>query len=95
MENALQLCGFDFDMGAIERIMKAADTNGDGVVEYKEFVPMMLELVLERESDEAAKLSLGQYSEAQLEVYFRRLFGLADANGDGVLQVSEVSGVHA
>merc|ERR1712216_945087 len=38
----LKLTGFQFDDSTIAAIVRDADTNHDGVIEYEEFVPMML-----------------------------------------------------
>merc|ERR1712167_273205 len=39
----LKLTGFEFDDSTIAAIVRDADTNHDGVIEYEEFVPMMLQ----------------------------------------------------
>ena len=34
-------CGQDFDPSAVEQMMLASDKNGDGFIDYKEFVESM------------------------------------------------------
>ena len=73
--------------------MEAADTNHDGVIDYAEFIPVAIELM--KASSESAQKdeavgSVGNYSDADLENYLEQLFMIADENGDGVLQPSEL-----
>ena len=40
----LQLCGFHFSHEVIAKVIAAADTNHNGVIDREEFAPMMLAL---------------------------------------------------
>ena len=80
------------------QLVAAADVNKDGVIEYKEFVPLALELMkaaaaaaapAAAEDDEALG-SASDYSQAELEDYIARLFAIGDVNGDGVLDPAEL-----
>ena len=39
----LGVSGFDFDIEQVAKLIKKCDTNGDGVLQYEEFLPMMME----------------------------------------------------
>ena len=98
----LFLSGFSFDEETVNKVMMAADTNEDGVIQYDEFVPMMLGILdakdpapppcmeIGKAASKDPLLSLSTYSDEHLTVYFKQLFKLGDVNNDGVLQVSEV-----
>ena len=65
--------------------------NKDGVIEYKEFVPLAVELLKAAGAAEDEALgSAADYSEAELEDYITRLFAIGDVNGDGVLDPAEL-----
>ena len=42
--NLLGKSGFDFDQSAIDKIVARADVNGDGMIDFEEFVPEMMRL---------------------------------------------------
>jgi len=85
----LQLTGFNFDMADMTELISEADVNHDGVIEYSEFVPMMLKC-LGFTAPVSEKLDFKNYNAQTLETYFRRLFQMGDADGNGVLDPKEV-----
>jgi len=94
----LGLTGFNFNEAQIEQMISQADVNHDGLIEYTEFVPMMLGVMQkmqaaspEERNDIRKPLSLEDHSPEVLQVYFQRLFQMADADGSGALEPSEVS----
>ena len=87
----LQLCGFKFTPSTILRILREADTNDDGVIEYNEFLPAMLSIVQGEYEEDAdpGYTSQGDWKHIapkELDIYLHKLFRLGDKNGDGVLQ---------
>lgn len=82
--NLLLKTGFRFTEDEVGELVKAADTNNDGVLSYKEFVPLMIEML------KGQTLKVGNYTEEHLMAYFARLFMIGDTNGDGVLSPDEI-----
>jgi len=92
--------GLNFPSSVVLDGFLAADINEDGVLDYEEFIVMFLSLLdelleiegslpPEPEPDTKAPLKPSDYSDEQLEEYFKKLFQIADKNGDGVLQPPE------
>jgi len=91
----------------IRRIMSEADENDDGVLEYREFVPVMVEIVhglkakaeaaaakeeAEEEAREAVEMHLLHgMPREELEALMSGIFMAADADGSGVLDRKEFS----
>lgn len=89
----------------VRRIMSEADENDDGVLEYREFVPVMVEIVhglkakeaasreAAREEDEAREAVemhlLHGMPREELEAMMAGVFNAADADGSGVLDRKE------
>ena len=77
--------------------MTAADVNGDGVIEYEELVPVAREIMSSKKpATVKASVSTGKAAyewsdipEDEMDAYLRKLFAVADENGDGVLQPQE------
>jgi Ca2+-binding EF-hand superfamily protein len=92
----LTMTGFGFDSDTVSQIVEMSDTNANGVIEYEEFIPMMLGVLgVKPETEEQPPASSGaidmsRYSQEHLTVYFNQLFKLGDTNGDGVLQADEI-----
>ena len=86
--------GFNFSEEQMEGLMSAADVNGDGVVDFEEFVPVASAFLCNTSavgSDQSMKrLSWTEYSTAHKQQYLERLFALADANRNGVLEPDEM-----
>ena len=57
LEDLLRQSGFQFDDNTIAAIMTGADTNRDGVIEYKEFVPLMTALLSDEPAMEVNELA--------------------------------------
>merc|ERR1711865_962227 len=91
----LSRSGFNFPEHMIISLVKAADVNEDGVIEYEEFVPAMLGLMeAANEDDHTPDVGEGvpMWDEGpadMLERYLEKLFQIGDTNGDGVLQPKE------
>merc|ERR1712054_758204 len=82
----LRKSGFNLDDDTITKIMVAADTNKDGVIQYEEFVPAMKALVASVPRTGTAEMpSLESVSAAELRSYLERLFKIGDKDGNGVL----------
>ena len=87
--------GFHLSSGTILDIVAAADVNGDGKIEYHEFVPVVRDLMQqdgtndEVSNKQAAAQDWTDFDEQELEQYLTNLFKIADENGDGVLQPKE------
>ena len=133
LKQLLQLCGFELTAEQIANFVAEVDKNGDGVIEYNEFVPVMSKMLQEskpsrhptkrtrntkqvsatdaaqqaaqiqalegtQESASAAnqtnskkdKWHPSAFTMAELHQYLKDLFSIADANGDGILQLPEL-----
>jgi calmodulin len=101
VQELLLMSGFNLDSGLVQRAVDAADLNADGVIDYSEFVPMMMNLLpgisnasvasAAPAAPAAAKgLDPNNYSKEQIENYFHRLFRVGDVNGDGTLDPEEL-----
>jgi len=93
----LEMSGFNFSPQTVAKLMNAADVNHDGVIDYKEFLAVAMEM---RRSYLASKsgaqppaprpaLNAQSYSTEMIVQYLQRLFKIADRNGDGVLSPGE------
>merc|ERR1711871_433403 len=93
----LSRSGFNLRPAVILKLVKEADVNQDGVIEYEEFIPAMLRLRNAPKSyfDDAPENVAAdmpkwdEVPEAMLEKYLGKLFAIGDTNGDGVLQPQE------
>jgi Ca2+-binding EF-hand superfamily protein len=82
--------GFELDGPTITKIMEAADTNHDGVIQYEEFLPAMKALIGDLTNNTAEPMPhLHSVPPIEMEAYLRRLFQIGDRNNDGVLQPGE------
>eukprot|EP00658_Telonema_sp_P-2_P061962 TRINITY_DN5061_c0_g1_i1.p1 TRINITY_DN5061_c0_g1~~TRINITY_DN5061_c0_g1_i1.p1 ORF type:complete len:426 (-),score=148.90 TRINITY_DN5061_c0_g1_i1:263-1540(-) len=99
MAKLLKMCGFGLSASEILEVLEKADLNGDGVIQYEEFVPAAVEILVstpvsEEVAVQATTQLLGDInwatvSESELETYVTNLFSIADENKDGVLQPKE------
>ena len=70
---------------------KEADLNNDGVISWDEALPFLTKLGRDKNCARDTKagvkkeLDPSQYTQKQLAQYFRRLFGIADKDGNGTL----------
>merc|ERR1711865_127463 len=74
------------------RLFKIADTNGDGVIEYNEFVPAMMAVAQFSRHVPEVRADMPKMSSvppAQLELYFQKLFSVGDKDKNGVLDAIE------
>lgn len=87
------MSGFNLTTEILDTAIEEADTNKDGVIDYFEFVPMLLSLL--RNGQNVVKLSpeLRDASAESLSSYFMCVFAIADVNQDGVLSKPEVKSV--
>ena len=101
MRKVLQSSTFNFKKKQIRSIMAECDENDDGVIEYREFVPLMVGLVqamkakedAEREKEEeeadaraeAEDFLLRGMTRQELEQMMQNVFMAADADGSGYL----------
>jgi Ca2+-binding EF-hand superfamily protein len=86
----LRKSGFQLDDETITKIMVAADTNKDGVIQFEEFLPAMRALVKGIPRSGSTEMpSLENVAATELRSYLQRLFKIGDKNGDGVLQPAE------
>ena len=92
----LSRSGFNLPSNVIIKLVKEADVNNDGVIEYEEFIPAMLRLVnappeyFDDTPEVAADMpTWDNVPIAMLEKYLEKLFAIGDTNGDGVLQPQE------
>jgi Ca2+-binding EF-hand superfamily protein len=94
LANLLKLTGFNLDAGTILDVVASADVDGDGLIQYEEFVPVVRDMLSQsvmREGPAGANpnLDFKQLNSDELENYLSQLFKISDANGDGVLQIAE------
>jgi len=90
MSRLLELSGFNFDKSQVSELVAAADANQNGVIEYDEFIPVAMKILQGRNDAGLAPMPRMQDVPApMLERYFKKLFNIADLNGDGVLQPAE------
>merc|ERR1711871_910604 len=94
----LSRSGFNFPPEVILKMVKEADTNQDGVIEFNEFMPAMLSILGAAQDgrlpDETPQVAADmpawdEVPEPMLEKYLEKLFAIGDTNGDGVLQPQE------
>ena len=91
----LSMCGFELSSTQILDVMTEADVNGDGVIDYEELVPVaasLLKVVKDGKGSSDAvtpKYAWSDVPAEELDAYLRKLFAIADENGDGVLQPQE------
>ena len=86
MKKLLELSGFKLSPMDIDELVKSADVNKDGVIDWKECLPAMMQLV---DTLYPAMPALDKVPKEELEKYLRDLFAVADKNGDGVLSFEE------
>merc|ERR1712166_952291 len=87
LRDLLRKSGFNFDDATIQRLIVAADTNKDGVIQFDEFSQVMNYLI--RELPRSEMRSLNNVSTPELRSYLERLFKIGDTNNDGVLSPQE------
>lgn len=85
LQALLGLSGLKLSDSKIAAVMEIADVNKDGVIQYEEFIPVMLSALKAKES-----LKASDYSSDELNAYLTALFQIGDANNDGVLQPVEL-----
>ena len=66
LKRLLELCGFVLSAQQIAQFVSEADTNGDGVIEYKEFVPVATKMLQSSDSTKAQSEQL-QKAESKAE----------------------------
>merc|ERR1711865_837214 len=92
MEALLRKSGFGFDSATIQEMVRLADANGDGVIEYNEFVPAMMAVAQFSRHVPEVRADMPKMSSvppAQLELYFQKLFSVGDKDKNGVLDAIE------
>ena len=87
LANLLKLSGFQLDAEQIIAMVLAADLNGDGVIEYEEFVSMAIELMhteqtVKHTPQHSLERNWTSVSESEMRGYLHQLFSIADTNGD-------------
>merc|ERR1712195_208426 len=97
----LTRAGLRFPANLVLKLFLEADTNGDGVIEYDEFMPAMLAVIaaVKGESEAPAESNpdtadSGMPNPADVPAdmmvdYLQKLFKIADSNDDGVLSPVE------
>jgi len=55
LANLLGVAGFDFDEDCVAELIRQCDVNGDQLIDYGEFVPMMTQYLEEMREEEARK----------------------------------------
>ena len=98
--NLMKRSGFKFPPELILKLVKDADLNGDGMIQFEEFMPIMLEMLQvysttgdfddSRDEEQTGNMpTWDQVPEATMGKYLERLFAVGDTNGDGVLEPQE------
>jgi Ca2+-binding EF-hand superfamily protein len=94
LQDLLKKSGFNLSFDTIGQMMKTADTNGDGLIQFDEFVRAVAYL---QNGDEGFPTpaapgmpNLADVPAAQLSRYMAKLFQIGDTNGDGVLDADEL-----
>merc|ERR1712166_1004962 len=80
----------------LEKLFQIGDTNGDGVIEYDEFMPAMLAVIASMKDsitdaavEEFAMPNPADVPADMMADYLQKLFKVADSNDDGVLSPIE------
>ena len=97
LSQVLTESGFKLSATTVLDIVLAADVDENGVIEYDEFVAVVAEMMQQpvdsdtdsSDEEEEAAFEWSDLTDGQLDDYLRRLYFLADQNGDGVLQPQE------
>lgn len=94
LQDLLKKSGFNLSFDTIGKMMKTADTNGDGLIQFDEFVRAVAYL---QNGDDGFPTpaapgmpNLADVPAAQLSRYMSKLFQIGDTNGDGVLDADEL-----
>ena len=101
----IRTADLNLNSNEIRQIMAQCDENDDGVIEYKEFVPIMVELIQSLKAKEEAMMAKDEDDEAaraaaeeqlmyvlprdELEKIMKTVFTKADSDGNGVLDRKE------
>jgi len=99
-QRLLELSGFNFSKTQITELRAAADVNGNGVIEYEEFIPVAMSILgaqqdamdnfIESQDEDAARqLLLAEQSRPQLERMMKKMFLFADEDCSGALDYQE------
>ena len=88
LKGLLQNSGFTFTPQQLAGLVQSADTNHDGVIDLAEFIPIAVAFL--KPNSQPSLPSVITTDPAHLQRYLRDLFSIADINGDGILQPSEM-----
>merc|ERR1712070_1360291 len=88
--------GLRFPPELVLKLFLEADTNQDGVIQYEEFMPAMLEVIaamkegiVDAAAEEFAMPNPADVPADMMADYLQKLFKIADTNDDGVLSPVE------
>lgn len=94
----LKMSGFNFSSDEVGSLVANCDANGDGLVQYNEFLPMMVDVMNTRDSSVTnrggatpTRPSLDDIPAEEMTEYLQRLFQIADTNQDGHVTNTELS----
>ncbi|KAG1679795.1 hypothetical protein FOA52_012706 [Chlamydomonas sp. UWO 241] len=103
--NVLNSTELSLNERQVREVMCEADENDDGVIEYREFVPFMVDMLQSMQASEGAQMKsarnedllriavedmlLNGMTKPELEALMMRIFKKADSDGSGMLDKAE------
>ena len=92
MRKSLSAAGQDYTVKDVQRMVKKADKNGDGQVEWEEFCHLMADYIQTEAAREESKIVEGKEATDEEYDVAMQAFKMFDINGDGMIDIEELKG---